>query len=76
MMVGKKREEKPVHPDTKVIVKATGEVGYVVKEDGDFYYLRIPQETWPFPVYAYVKKKAVKRAKIDNQPTDIEEAPF
>ncbi len=76
MMVGKKQEEKPVSPDTKVIVKATGEVGYIVKEDGDFYYLRIPQETWPFPVYAYVNKKSVKRAKIKKEPTDIEEAPF
>ena len=65
-----------MNPDTKVIVKATGEVGYVVREDGDFYYLRIPQETWPFPVYAYVNKKAVTRAKIKNEPTDIEEAPF
>jgi hypothetical protein len=51
-------------------------VGYVVKEDGDFYYLRIPQTDWPFPVYAYVNKKGVKRAKINKQPTDIEEAPF
>jgi hypothetical protein len=68
--------EGQMNPDTKVIVKATGEVGYVVREDGDFYYLRIPQETWPFPVYAYVNKKAVKRAKIKKEPTDIEEAPF
>jgi hypothetical protein len=76
LKVGKKQEEKPVNPDTKVLIKATGEVGYVVKEDGDFYYLRIPQTDWPFPVYAYVNKKGVKRAKINKQPTDIEEAPF
>ena len=65
-----------MQPDTKVIVKDTGEVGYVVREEGDFYYLRIPQETWPFPVYAFVNKKAVKRAKANKQPTDVEEAPF
>lgn len=76
MKVGKKQEEKLVSPDTKVIIKDTGEVGYVIKDDGDFYYLRIPQTDWPFPVYAYVNKKAVKRAKISKEPTDIEEAPF
>ena len=76
MKVGKKQEEKPVNPDTKVIIKDTGEVGYVIKDDGDFYYLRIPQTNWPFPVYAYVNKKSVKRAKISKEPTDIEEAPF
>lgn len=65
-----------MQPDTKVIVKATGEVGYVIKDDGDFYYLRIPQTDWPFPTYAYVNKKAVKRAKISKEPADIEEAPF
>ncbi len=70
------QEEKPVNPDTKVLIKDTGEVGYFVKEDGDFYYLRIPQTDWPFPVYAYVNKKRVKRFKVSNEPTDIEEAPF
>ena len=39
MKVGKQQEEKPVNPDTKVLIKDTGEVGYFVKEDGDFYYL-------------------------------------
>lgn len=65
-----------MQPDTKVIVKDTGEVGYVVREEGDFYYLRMPQPDWPFPVYAFVNKKSVKRAKINKQPTDVEEAPF
>ena len=65
-----------MQPDTKVLIKDTGEVGYLVKEDGDFYYLRIPQKDWPFPVYAYVNKKRVKRLKVSKEPTDIEEAPF
>ena len=76
LMVGNKQEEKPVNPDTKVLIKDTGEVGYFIKEDGDFYYLRIPQEKWPFPVYAYVNKKRVKRFKVSKEPPDIEEAPF
>jgi hypothetical protein len=65
-----------MNTDTKVIVKDTGEVGYVVREEGDFYYLRMPQTDWPFPVYAFVNKKAVKRSKVNKQPTDVEEAPF
>ncbi len=65
-----------MNPDTKVIVKDTGEVGYVVREEGDFYYLRMPQTDWPFPVYAFVNKKSVKQEKINKQPTDVEEAPF
>ena len=76
MKVGKQQEEKSVSPDTKVLIKDTGEVGYFVKEDGDFYYLRIPQTDWPFPVYAYVNKKRVKRFRVSKEPTDIEEAPF
>jgi hypothetical protein len=76
MKVGEKQEEKLVSPDTKVIIKDTGEVGYVIKDDGDFYYLRVPQTNWPFPIYTYVNKKRVKRAKISKEPTDIEEAPF
>lgn len=68
--------DRQMNPDTKVIVKDTGEVGYVVREEGDFYYLRMPQTDWPFPVYAFVNKKAVKRAKVNKQPTDVEEAPF
>ena len=51
LMVGNKQEEKPVNPDTKVIVKATGEVGYVVREEGDFYYLRMPQTDWNHSYY-------------------------
>ena len=76
LMVGNKQEEKPVNPDTKVLIKDTGEVGYFVKEDGDFYYLRIPHTDWQFPVYAYVNKKRVKRFKVSKEPPDIEEAPF
>ena len=76
LMVGNRQEEKLVNPDTKVLIKDTGEVGYFVKEDGDFYYLRIPQEKWPFPVYVYVNKKRVKRLKVNKEPPDIEEAPF
>lgn len=76
MKVGKQQEEKSVNPDTKVLIKDTGEVGYFIKEDGDFYYLRIPQTDWPFPVYAYVNKKRVKRLKVNKEPPDIEEAPF
>ena len=65
-----------MQPDTKVIIKATGKVGYVVSEDGDSLCLRVPHENWPFPDYVYLDRKQVKRAVVRREPVDVEEAPF
>lgn len=65
-----------MQPDTKVIIKATGKVGYVVSEDGDSLCVRVPCEIWPFPHYVYLDRKQVKRATVRREPTDMEEAPF
>lgn len=65
-----------MNPDTKVIIKATGKIGYVVKEDGDSLCLRVPRDDWPFPDYVYLDKKQVKRAVVRREPVDVEEAPF
>ena len=65
-----------MNPDTKVLIKDTGEVGYFVKEDGDSLCLRVPRDDWPFPDYVYLDKKQVKRAVVRREPIDVEEAPF
>jgi hypothetical protein len=72
--------EAHMQPDTRVRIKNTGEIGYVVQEEpNDMLYIRIPSDNnWPFPSYAYLKRKAVVLVKVvkNQTPTDIEEAPF
>jgi len=80
MMVGKKQGEKSVSPDTKVKIKSTGEIGYVVKVDEDgFVCLRVPSTNgWPFPHYVFLPRnqiQIIKREKNHNL-QDVEEAPF
>jgi len=67
-----------MQPDTRVRIKSTGEIGYVVKEDDDgMLCIRIPADNgWPFPHYAFINRKDVVLAKVSKQPTDIEEALF
>ena len=67
-----------MQPDTRVRIKSTGEIGYVVKEDDDgMLCIRIPADSgWPFPHYAFINRKDVVLAKVSKQPNDIEEAPF
>ena len=80
LKVGKQQEEKPVNPDTKVKIKSTGEIGYVVKVDEDgFVCLRIPATNgWPFPHYVFLPRAQLQVVKRDKQEDlqDIEEAPF
>jgi len=67
-----------VQPDTKVRLKSTGQIGYVVKEDEDgMLCVRIPSDNnWPFPNYIFIRRKDVTLAKVSNQTSDIEESPF
>ena len=67
-----------MQPDTRVRVKSTGEVGYVVKEDEDgMLCIRIPADNgWPFPHYAFIRRKDVVLVRAVKQPLDFEEAPF
>ena len=80
LKVGKKQEEKSVNPDTKVKIKSTGEIGYVVKVDEDgFVCLRIPATNgWPFPHYVFLPRAQLQVVKRDKHEDlqDIEEAPF
>ena len=80
LKAGKKQEEKPVHPDTKVKIKSTGEIGYVVKVDEDgFVCLRVPADNgWPFPHYVFLPRKQLQVVKRDKNEElqDVEEAPF
>lgn len=69
-----------MQPDTKVKIKSTGEIGYVVKVDEDgFVCLRVPSTNgWPFPHYVFLPRnqiQVVKREKNHNL-QDVEEAPF
>ena len=78
--VGKQQEEKSVNSDTKMKIKSTGEIGYVVKVDEDgFVCLRIPATNgWPFPHYVFLPRnqiQIIKREKNHNL-QDVEEAPF
>ena len=69
-----------MQPDTRIRVKGTNEIGYVVREEpNDMLYIRIPSDTgWPFPTYAYIRRKDVVLVRTVKQhaPVDIEEAPF
>lgn len=70
-----------MQPDTRVRIKSTGEIGYVVKEEpNDMLYIRIPSDTdWPFPHYAFIRRKDVVMVRVVKQSDsllDIEEAPF
>ena len=67
-----------MQPDTKVRLKSTGQIGYVVKEDEDgMLCVRIPSDNnWPFPNYIFIRRKGVTLAKVSNQTSDIEESPF
>lgn len=67
-----------MQPDTKVRLKSTGQIGYVVKEDEDgMLCVRIPSDSnWPFPNYIFIRRKDVTLAKVSNQTSDIEESPF
>ena len=61
----------------KMRIKATGEIGYLIKEDGDMVYLRVPADNgWPFPHYVYVKRKDVTLVREKEDLSDIEEALF
>jgi len=78
----RKQSEQGVtmQPDTRVRVKSTGEIGYVVKEDEDgMLCIRIPSDNnWPFPHYAFISKRDVVMVRVAKSaaPLDIEEAPF
>jgi hypothetical protein len=78
--VGKQQEEKHVNPDTKVKIKSTGEIGYVVKVDEDgFVCLRVPSTNgWPFPHYVFLPRNQMQVVKRDKNHDlqDVEEAPF
>lgn len=67
-------------PDTRVRIKSTGKIGYVVKEDEDgMLCIRIPSDNnWPFPHYAFISKRDVVMVRVAKSaaPLDIEEAPF
>ena len=69
-----------MQPDTRVRVKSTGEIGYVVNEDEDgMLCIRIPSDNnWPFPHYAFISKRDVVMVRVAKSavPLDIEEAPF
>ena len=69
-----------MQPDTRVRLKSTGEIGCVVKEDEDgLLCIRIPADNgWPFPHYAFIRRKDVVLVRAAKQPdlTDMEEAPF
>lgn len=67
-----------MQPDTKVRLKSTGQIGYVVKEDEDgVLCVRIPSDNnWPFPNYIFIRRKDVTLVKVSNQTSDIEESPF
>ena len=69
-----------MQPDTRVKLKSTGEIGYVVKEDEDgMLCIRIPSDNnWPFPHYAFINRRDVARVAVSKKPdlSDIEEAPF
>lgn len=69
-----------MHPDTRVRIKSTGEIGYVVKEaDNNMLYIRIPSDDgWPFPHYAFIPRRDVVMIRVvkSRAPLDIEEAPF
>jgi len=71
MMVGKQQEEKSVNPDTKVKIKSTGEIGYVVKVMRiGFVCLRIPSTNgWPFPHYVFLPRKQLQVVKRDKMRT-------
>ena len=69
-----------MQPDTRVRIKSTKEIGYVVKEDEDgMLCIRIPSDNgWPFPHYAFINRKDVVLVRVAKKPdlTDMEEAPF
>ena len=67
-----------MQPDTKLRIKSTGEIGYLVKEDSDgMLCVRIPADNdWPFPHYAFINRKDVSIVKNSKQLNDVEEAPF
>jgi hypothetical protein len=69
-----------MQPDTRVRIKSTKEIGYVVKEDEDgMLCIRIPSDNnWPFPHYAFINRRDVVMVRVAKQPdlSDIEEAPF
>ena len=67
-----------MQPDTRVRIKSTGEIGYLVKEDGDgMLCVRIPADNgWPFPHYAFINRKDVSIVRNSSQLNDVEEAPF
>ena len=58
----------------KVKIKSTSEIGYVVKEDGDMLYLRIPSDRgFPFSNYAYIHKNRTTPVKTEKKPDLLEE---
>jgi hypothetical protein len=69
-----------MQPDTRVRIKSTKEIGYVVKEDEDgMLCIRIPSDNnWPFPHYAFINRRDVVLVRVakNSDLSDVEEAPF
>ena len=76
MMVGKKQEEKSVSPDTKVRIKPTGKIGFIIKEEDGMVWLRVPRTDWPFPDYVCAPRNQLAIVRGKKEPPTLEEAPF
>ena len=76
MMVGKKQEEKFVSPDTKVRIKPTGKIGFIIKEEDGMVWLRVPRTDWPFPDYVCAPRNQLAIVREKKEPPTLEEAPF
>lgn len=76
MMVGKKQEEKSVSPDTKVRIKPTGRIGFIIKEEDGMVWLRVPRTDWPFPDYVCAPRNQLAIVRGKKEPPTLEEAPF
>lgn len=76
MMVGKKQGEKSVSPDTKVRIKPTGKIGFIIKEEDGMVWLRVPRTDWPFPDYVCAPRNQLAIVRGKKEPPTLEEAPF
>jgi hypothetical protein len=76
LMVGNRQEEKPVNPDTKVRIKATGRIGFTIKEEDGMVWLRVPRTDWPFPDYVCAPRNQLAIVREKKEPPTLEEAPF